>query len=601
MVRARRAFSLAFCLAVAVLAGMLGAAVAFSDGLIGLDIVRVALLAINTAWLAWGVAVVVNGLLAVPRRSRAEVSDTPLPDDARTAVVVPICNENPVKTFSHVAAVAHSLDLHSAGRIFQIVILSDTTKDLVARQEEFCFARLHDDRAGGLDMFYRRRQENTGRKAGNIAEFIRHSGAFYKYFVVLDADSLMDASTLIEMLRRMEADPELGLLQSLPVIMHARSLFGRFIQFSAAYFAPVHARGLAELQGDDGLFWGHNAIIRTRAFAQSCGLPELSGKPPFGGHILSHDFVESALLVRNGWKVRLDPDLKASYEEGPDNVVDFARRDRRWCQGNLQHVRLLSAPGLKPWSRFFFVQGIMAYLASPIWVLFLVATLAAHLTADAPRYFSEAGLPVFPATENMDALTLFTGVLGLLIGPKLIVVLAGAVTGANRAFGGTVRVLASVLAEIACSSILAPIMMLYQVLSVMQVLLGTDGGWPSTDRDAGEVGPGEAWAAAWWICVTGCLTLVATWLLVPEIVGWIMLVAVPAILSPLLIRLTSMPAGGTLAARLGLLKTPDEIRASSIMLHQRAALSAWNAGPEPDAASTREETVPLAPSGQPVA
>src|SRR5690606_2486316 len=232
------------------------------------------------------------------------------PITATTAVLVPVYNEDPAKSFSHVAAMAASLAGTSAGGRFDFVILSDTNNPLIAAKEAFWLARMRDEVGDSCRIFYRRRQSNPGKKAGNIADFIKTSGALYDYLIILDADSLMEGATMVEMVRRMEAEPELGLLQTLPKVVRARSFFGRAIQFSASYYSPIYAQGVAVLQGREGPFWGHNAITRTRAFASSCGLPTLPGKPPFGGHILSHDFVEAALLARNGWRVRIDPDLK---------------------------------------------------------------------------------------------------------------------------------------------------------------------------------------------------------------------------------------------------------------------------------------------------
>ena len=220
-------------------------------------------------------------------------------------------------------------------------------------------------------MFYRRRERNVGKKAGNIEDFVSRSGAAYDYALILDADSLMDGATIGRMALRMDADDELGLLQTVPVVIRAETIFGRLMAFSSAYLSPYFARGQSLMQRREGPYWGHNAIVRVKAFAASCGLPVLSGKPPYGGHILSHDYVEAAMLAREGWKVEVDPTLAGSYEEGPENLIEYAKRDRRWCQGNLQHRRLIAAPGLKFWSRFTFVQGIMAYMASPLWLLLL--------------------------------------------------------------------------------------------------------------------------------------------------------------------------------------------------------------------------------------
>jgi membrane glycosyltransferase len=490
---------------------------------------------------------------------------------------VPVYNEDPAKSFSHVAAMVASVVRLGAQEKIHFAILSDTNKEDVAREEEYWFGRLRSETGPDVRLYYRRRQSNPGKKAGNIGDFIRTSGALYEYLIILDADSLVEGETMLEMARRMEAEPRLGLLQTLPKVIHARSLFGRAIQFSASFYSPVFARGLAELQGTEGPFWGHNAIVRTRAFAQSCGLPELPGRPPFGGHILSHDYVEAALLSRNDWTVRVDPDLGGSFEEGPDNVVDFAKRDRRWCQGNLQHSRVMVAPGLKPWSRFVFLQGIMAYVASPIWALFLITSILAPVVAGNPDYFPTPGEPVFPRIEEAQALALLTSVFGLLIGPKFLVFLRGLMSGDNRAFGGNVRAFAGSVIEIILSSVLAPLMLLYQSRSVMQVLLGADSGWPAADREAGAVTLAESWAASWWIVATGCLTLGAAYQFAPDLVFWVAFVAIPAILAPLLIHYTSVTAAGSALARAGLLCTPQEKLRPAVVAEQEEILARWRA------------------------
>lgn len=576
MVQARRLVSILFALVTAYAASLLGAGYFFADGAQWLDFVRVGLLAITTAWLAWGAVMGISGLFWGRGPHRAPRTRAP---SVRTAVLVPIYNEDPVKTFSHIAAMVESLKALGVAHQFDFAILSDTTNPAIAEEEELWFARLKLEHGDGCGIFYRRRAVNTGKKSGNIADFIKTSGSLYEYLIILDADSLMEGATMVEMVHRMEDDPQLGLLQTLPKVIRARSFFGRAIQFSASYYSPVYSRGLAALQGDEGPFWGHNAITRTRAFAESCGLPPLPGKPPFGGHILSHDYVEAALLARNGWTVRVDPDLEGSYEEGPDNVLDYAKRDRRWCQGNLQHGRLLAAPGLKPWSRFVFVQGIMAYIAAPLWALFLIAAVIAPAMKIIPDYFPQPGMPVFPRVMQENAVALLTGVLGLLIGPKILIYIDAVLTRRNRAYGGDLRALQGVVTEILCSSVLAPIMMLFQTRAVLQVLSGIDGGWPAANREAGRVSLSEAWAASWWISVIGCITLGTAWQLAHDYIIYILLVAGPQILAPFLISLTS---GGGRYARRGLFQTAEEANPTPVMTAQQAILARWRSEPEAD-------------------
>jgi membrane glycosyltransferase len=567
----RRTLSFVFASGSAIIAGALATNVLFADGGQALDYVRVALLSLSVAWLAWGAAIGFNGVFASDAPERASPPPEAAREPGRVAVLVPVYNEDPVKTFSHVAAMVGSLAATGHGARFDFVILSDTTSPQIALQEALWFDRLQREADGRSTLYYRRREANVGKKAGNVADFIRTSGAHYEYLLILDADSLMEGATMVEMAARMEAEPRLGLLQTLPKIVRARSFFGRAVQFAASYYSPSFARGIATMQGVEGPFWGHNAIVRTRAFAQSCGLPQLSGRPPFGGHVLSHDYVEAALLARNDWIVRLDTDLEGSFEEGPENIIDYAKRDRRWCQGNLQHARIVAAPGLKPWSRFTLVQGIMAYLASPLWAVFLIVSIVSSATVGEPNYFPNPDLPaVFPRVEMVQAMLLLGGVATVLIGPKFLILARGLLTGANRGFRGTIASAASVVVEIVWSSILAPIMLMFQTRSVIQVLAGLDGGWPASNREADAVSLREAWDASWWICATGFAVMAATLEFAPVLYYWLIPVCVPLMISPLLIAATSQ------SPRLSyLFAVPTEMVAPPVMREQEAVLARW--------------------------
>ncbi|MDT8856404.1 glucans biosynthesis glucosyltransferase MdoH [Paracoccaceae bacterium Fryx2] len=556
----------------AVGAGLLFLQFGASDGLDAFDVVRSVLILASTFWLAWGAAQGILGLMTRPKPPRRRLDG---PIRGRTAILVPVYNEDPVTTFSRIAAmdasVAAALDAAGSDAQVHVAILSDTRDPAIAAREQLWFLRLLRERDGQGRIFYRRRVLNTGRKAGNIEDFVQTSGAAYDYALILDADSLMEGETILEMIRRMEAEPRLGLLQTVPKVVRARARFGRAMQFSAAFFSPVYARGLAMMQGDTGPFWGHNAIVRVRAFAESCGLPELSGRPPFGGHVMSHDYVEAALLARAGWVVRLDDDLGGSFEEGPENLIDHAKRDRRWCQGNLQHARIIGAPGLKPWSRFVFLQGILAYIAPLFWLGFLLASIAAPVFAPPLDYFPVPywPFPVFPSDETWKAIGLAIGVFGLLLAPKLLVALDAAIRGRARGFGGAPRAMTSTLVELLFSSITAPILMMFQTRSVMQVLLGRDGGWPTNNRGDGRLSLAEAWSASHWIVTSGLLGLWATWHFAPGLVPWLLPVALPMILAPVVISWSSRPG------RSALFTTPTDLAESPVMQMQARILAAW--------------------------
>ncbi len=526
-----------------------------------LDLLRCVLVAISSFWLVWGSAAAVLGVF----RARPRTAPSVAPLVGRTAILVPVYNEDPVVTFSRIAAMNRSLIAEGLADHFHFAVLSDTQSMECAAQETVWFERLLQEPKSEGRIFYRRRERNIGRKAGNIEDFIARSGGAYDYALILDADSLMEGNTIAAMVRRMDADAALGLLQTVPRIINARTVFGRSIQFAASYLSPTFARGAALMQGWEGPYWGHNAIVRMRAFAASCGLPELSGTPPFGGHILSHDYVEAALLSRGGWKVEVDPWLEGSYEEGPENLIEYAKRDRRWCQGNLQHGRLLAAPGLKVWSRFTFVQGIMAYLASPLWLALLVISIVAGALPDQPPVLAGLGVPL------VEVWALGIAVAAILVLPKMLILIRGAIDGQNRLFGGTPLALLSVLGEIALSTILAPTMLLLQSRAVAQVLLGLDGGWPPTGRGQNWVSVAEAFRASWWIVALATLAMGATLAFAPAVAVWVAPAMLPAMVAPLLISATSRPSG-----RLPLpFRTEIEITPPPILVEQRAILSTW--------------------------
>lgn len=540
-----------------------------ADGLDALDYTRATLILISTLWLAWGA---IGGLLGLmthaPARPEAE-------DGAphRTAILVPVYNEDPVATFSRVAAMDASLAALGRAGEFHFAVLSDTRNDQIAQKELRWFARLVEERAGAGRFFYRRRAQNTGKKAGNIEDFITRSGGAYDYALILDADSLMEGETIVRMVRRMQAEPRLGLLQTLPKVTRARSRFGRAGQFSASFFSPIFARGLAMMQGNSGPFWGHNAMVNVRAFAESCGLPALKGKPPFGGHVMSHDYVEAALLARAGWIVRLDDDLGGSYEEGPENLIDHAKRDRRWCQGNLQHARIIGAPALKPWSRFVFAQGIMAYIAPLFWLGFILASIAAPLLAPPPDYFPEPfwPFPIFPKSEASKAIGLAMGVFGLLLLPKLLVALIAKLDGRAKGFGGGALAFLSTLAELLFSSLTAPIHLLFATRSVMQVLMGLDSGWPTNNRGDGSLTLRDAWEASHWIVWIGVFGLLATAAFAPMLLLWLLPVGLPMTLAPVIISWSSRPSGSKL------MTTPEELSQPVVLGLQDAVFARWSA------------------------
>ena len=584
MMAIRRVIFVLAALALAALAAWLFFIVVTTNGVTYLHFAQIGLLLLCCMWLSWGFNTALAGIFTQDRLPSPE--DRPSSPGSRTAILMPIYNEDVIAVFARVAAMYEELRRLPDFDRFDFYILSDSTKPENVAVERRVYDTLVVELSAAGRLYYRHREQNIGRKAGNIADFVTNNGGAYEYMLILDADSLMRAKTMVEMVARMDEDTELALLQSQPLIIGRRTPFGRALQFSAALFSPIFSRGIAALQGREGPFWGHNAIIRVRAFAASCGLPTLTGKPPFGGQILSHDYVEAALLARAGYKVRVDPDLEGSFEEAPSNIIEYAKRDRRWCQGNLQHARLLPAPGLKTWSRISLVAGIMAYLASPIWLMFLIVSLLDPVLAPEPNYFPAGSLfPVFPQSETNKALLLLFGIFVLLLLPKTLIALGSAFTERRREFGGTGLVLAGATVELVLTSILAPIMMMFQSKAVYEILVGADAGWPSTDREDGHMPVAAAFRASWWMVLAGVVVLYATYAYAPDLMLWTLPIAIPLVTAPLMISLTGNPALGDVLKRLGLFVTPFEANPESVIrasAHWRQRLNALPVTPRPE-------------------
>ncbi|WP_050423964.1 glucans biosynthesis glucosyltransferase MdoH [Bradyrhizobium tropiciagri] len=447
------------------------------------------------AWIAFSFASALAGFFVLLRRKGNALPirvDGPLPQLAsRTAVLLPTYNENPHQLMARLRAIYESIGATGQAERFDWFVLSDTRDPDIWIAEEQAFLALS-DACGGGRLYYRHRADNTARKSGNVGEWITRFGGAYQFMIVLDADSLMSGDTMVRMVHAMETNPQAALLQTLPVIVNARSLFSRLQQFAGRLYGPMVAAGVAWWHGSEGNYWGHNAIIRIQAFAEQAGLPELSGRKPFGGHILSHDFVEAALMRRAGWGIYMAPTLGGSFEEVPPSLLDFAARDRRWCQGNLQHLAVLTTRRLHWISRLHFMAGIGSYITAPMWLSFLLLGILISLQARfiRPEYFPKgfALFPNWPAQDPVLAAWVFGLTMALLIVPKLLgFILLLTRSDMRRQFGGGFRTFTGVIAEVLISAMIAPVMMVFQSIAVVEILLGRDAGWQTQRRDDGAV------------------------------------------------------------------------------------------------------------------
>ena len=475
----------------------------------------------------------------------------PLPG-ARTALLMPLYNEDAQAAFARLAALDASLARLEASFAFDIFVLSDSTKEEAVFGEQAAFRALRPQAHSRL--FFRRRSKNLERKAGNIAEWVGRFGGAYEFMVVLDADSTMAGDTLLRLVDAMERNPGVGLIQTAPTITGAATLFARLSQFGVRMYGRVAAAGLAWWAGAEASYWGHNSILRTRAFAESAGLPILPGAKPFGGHVLSHDVVEAALLRRAGWAVHVTAALDGSCEETPPTLLDFIQRDHRWCQGNLQHLRLIGAQGLHPVNRAQLGMGAMAYLSSVLWFAGLVIGLVVQLRYPVDWssfwYFLHPSLTPFMLTSLLSGL--------LLVGPKLLgCALVLRRPGERRAFGGGRAVLKGMALEVLLSAALAPILMVANTRAVFLTLRGRDVGWRPQRRDAAGLSWGGALRAMTWQMIAGLAFAAGLWFR-PDLAVCFAPIVLPLLFAAPLAVLTSRRATGERLARAGYLVTPDD-------------------------------------------
>jgi membrane glycosyltransferase len=493
----------------------------------------------------------------------------------RTVVVMPIYNESTARTFAALAAIRESVETTGLGAHFDYFIVSDTTNPDVWIAEERAFLALRERLGPDSRVYYRHRPKNHHRKAGNIADFVTRWGGYYEHMVVLDADSLMTGTCIVRLTAAMEADPDSGIIQSLPLIINRNTFFARLQQFAARVYGPVIATGLAMWSGRDGNYWGHNAIIRTKAFAEHCGLPDLKGKPPFGGHVLSHDFVEAALMRRAGWSVYMLPDLTGSYEESPPSLIDISVRDRRWCQGNLQHSRIIGAKGFVWSTRQHFATGIMGYLASPFWLMQLVVGILIVLQVNyaRPEYFTQEFtlFPIWPRFDPERALNLFALTMAILLAPKLFGLLLTLFNGKlRRAGGGAIRLILSALLEILFSAFFAPIMMLIQSGSVFQILLGRDTGWNPQRRDDGSIPLNDIVRRHRTHTVLGVVAGISAFMIATSLFAWMSPTIVGLVLAIPLSWASGQLSLGLWLKRHKLLLTPEEGDPPAVALRANA-------------------------------
>ena len=491
-------------------------------------------------------------------------------DMPRTAVVMPVYNEDPVRVFAGLKATYQSVEQLGWLDRFDFFVLSDTTDPDTWVSEEVGFTDLRAQVCDPERLFYRNRRENTERKMGNIADFCATWGGRYRYMVVFDADSIMTGQSLVNLVRLMEGHPHVGIIQAPPLPINRRTLFGRVHQFAMQAYSLIFITGLNFWQGGAANYWGHNAIIRIGPFVEHCRLPTLPGKQPLGGSILSHDFVEAAFIRRAGWKVYLASGLRGSYEEMPSSLIGYAARDRRWCQGNLQHARLLFTPGFHVVNRIHLLMGLMSYVASVLWLALLALTTIEGIKAALGKhaYFSsrKSLFPAWQVSVERQALVLFAVMMGLLLLPKFLsLVIQWRKPERVSGFGGRLKLTLSVFCETMASTLLAPNLALLQAKFVVGTLMGRSVGWNAQDRGDTATSFREALRRHW---PSTLLALVWTVLLafaVPKLIWWFSPVIAGFLLSIPLSAWSSRISWGEWTRKHGLFLTPEELNPPEVL------------------------------------
>ncbi len=482
---------------------------------------------------------------------------------ARTAIVMPIFNEDVGRVIDGLRTIYESLSSESRLPPCDFFLLSDSSDPNHWIAEEAAWLALTSKLGAHGRIFYRKRRMGINKKSGNLADFCRRWGKLYRYMVVLDADSILTGEAIVGLVRLMERNRRVGIIQGVPLLANGETVLARLQQFASRLYGPISAAGLNFWQLGEANYWGHNAIIRLAPFIRHCSLPELPGGGPFGGRILSHDYVEAALMRRAGWQVWLAVGLAGNYEECPGTLIDLAERDRRWLQGNLQHTRLVVAKGFHPVNRVHFLLGILSYLSSPLWLAFLVvsAIIAAHLGEDETAALPLTGFATYAHwSYSGEAISLFAYTIALLFLPKVLALLdLRAHPQEAAAFGGWERLAGGVLLETAIFTLLAPVLMLFHCWFIALTLLGRKVSWGAQRRGGASE---SEWPALFRAhaghTLVGVLGAFLVWRIDPHLAVWMSPILAGLILSiPLSFATGSLPLGMALRAR-GLFQTPEE-------------------------------------------
>jgi membrane glycosyltransferase len=541
------------------------AALALAPGGFGvIDITLLALFAVALPWMVAGFWNAAIGFLVM--RFSADPIAVVMPAAARirgdepvtasTAILLCTRNELPERMIRNLEPMLAGLDAAGLGERFHLYVLSDTSDAAIADHEKACFAGLIARWRDRVAITYRRRAVNTGYKAGNIREFCERWGRRHDFAVTLDADSLMTADAVLRLVRIMQADPRLGILQGLIVGLPSTSAFARVFQFGMRLGMRSYTIGSAWWQGDCGPYWGHNAALRLEPFIAHCALPIVKDGTE-DRHILSHDQIEAVLMRRAGYHVRVLPQEDLGWEENPPTLLEFVRRDLRWCQGNMQYWRFLSLAGLKPVSRYQLVLAILMFIGSPAWIGLLVLGTLAVAFSDAPQNFirADAGMALFVCVLVMWFSPKIASAVDILMRPEL-----------RRGFGGAGLFITSYAVETVYSILLCPILWFGHTIFLTGLLFGREIGWIGQTRDDHAVPFALALRNLWPHTLLGCAALGLLAATQPAAVPYALFLAGGPALAVPFAMMTAWPWLGHFAAGVGIGRLPEETTRPAVLV-----------------------------------
>ena len=540
---------------------------------------QLGLFALLSAWVVTGFMTAMMGFYVTLRGdkhtlSAKQVQHHTLDKATRTAIIMPICNEDVRTVFAGLRATCESVALTGQVGAFDVFVLSDSNNPAIQQAERAAWEDLRAQLASQpdqpqIEVYYRLRKRRTDRKAGNVADFCRRWGKDYRYMVVLDADSVMSGDCLVSMVKLMEANPSAGIIQTATQAIGHVTLHARAQQFASRVTGRLFTLGMQFWQMGESHYWGHNAIIRIEPFMQHCALAHIKGTGGMSGSIMSHDFVEAALMRRAGFHVWLVADLVGSYEQQPPDLLAELQRDRRWCQGNLQNSRLIAEPGIHAVHRSMFGTGAMAYLSAPLWLCFLTLGTALWL-AGTPMVTDWTLLPG-------ELVALWAWTLCMLFLPRALGIAAVLLNGQQQAYGGTASLLRSALLETLIALLQAPIRMLAHTLFVVVALTGLKLEWKSPPREAAAV----PWSAALQQLapMSGVIVVLAAGIAMIDASAliWLLPVGLPLLLAIPMTVLTSQVGVGTAMRKQNYLLIPEESKSPAVL--RRAWLHAGELAP----------------------